>query len=589
MRLNPQKRKLLLPLLTSAALLMAGCMSDDYDSSEIDATMGFGTDSLQLPTNSTAEIPLADIIDPDANGGNGLDTLTNGDFVFRQIGDDVADVHPEIKQIHVTDNGSKAQNIYFAQSSSAKSHKARRANAALLTAKGSVQVLDYQGERPEEVLQLKYATVTTKITLTIDPTALKNNIDKFATMDIYMPEYMSFSNISFSTVQGTVSGNHIAFTNISTQSAFTFTATLDKFDFEKKNMSYGSLTMTQDSVYAKGDVYVVATVNEVKSYNGLYDNPITSRMDYSEFLITGARGRFCPTIELNDLGDVFVTNIPDILVDDNGKAGVYLDNPQVAVTLTSDMNVPATVNGTLVGIYNDGQANAVIPVNGMRLKGSGDTKICLCKTSDGIDASKYDQVIAVPTLNILTDDIPDEIKFSATATADGNTECEFLLGHTYTVKPKYMVEAPLAFAANAQIVYRDTLNDWHSDIEDMEIDDNSDIGLTLTATVVNRVPVNLSVSAYAIDENGRKIDDVVVNVDGDIDGSDGTTATTSPIKIEIVQAKKGGINKIDGIVFSATGTSDSTIKGITLNSRNHSLQINDIVVKLKGKYVGDFN
>lgn len=589
MRVNLRTRTLLLPLLASGAMLMAGCMSDDYDSSEIDATMGFGTDSLQLPTSSTAEIPLADIIDPDANGGNGLDTLTNGDFVFRQIGDDVADVHPEIEQIHVTDNGSESKNIYFTNGSGAKNRKVRRANSAALTAKGAVQVLNYSGERPEEVLELKYATVSTTMTITIDPTALRNNIDKFATMDIYLPEYMSFSNFVFSGQQGTVSGNHIAFTNVSAQSTLTFTATLEKFDFEKKNMSYGSLTMTQDSVYAKGDVYVVATVNEVKNYDGLYDNPITSRMDHNEFLITGARGRFCPTIELNDLGDVFVTNIPDILVDDNGKAGVYLDNPQVAVTLTSDMNVPANVNGTLVGIYNDGQANAVIPVNGMRLKGSGDTKICICKTADGIDASKYDQVIAVPTLNKLTDDIPDEIKFSATATADGSTECEFLLGHTYTVKPKYMVEAPLAFAANAQIVYRDTLNDWHSDIEDMDIDDNSDIGLTMTASVVNRVPVNLSVKAYAIDVDGNKIDDVVVNVDGDIDGSDGTTATTSPIKIEIVQAKKGGINKIDGIVFSATGTSDSTIKGIILNSRNHSLQINDIVVRLKGKYVGDFN
>jgi len=592
MDFNQLKANLRRLALAGGTLLLVACMSDDYDSNQIDLTMGFGTDGLTLPTNSTAYIPLADIIDADANGGSGLDTLANGDYVFRQLGGDVEEAHPTIDLITVRDHSSEAHNVYLTETSGAKAGAKKRAAAAKLTASGTVHVLDYEGDMPDEVVELKYATLNSEIQLTIDPTALAANVDEFATFNVYFPEFMTIGDVRpISSATGTLSGNKLSYTNVPTAEKFGIRATVTRISLEDDNPQYGSIRVADGRICVSGDIYVEATVESVKSYDNLSSRPITSQMSHNDFVITGGRGRFCPTIDLGDLGSAKISNIPDILIDDEGHAGVKLANPQLTLTLTSDMDVPATIDGTLTGIYSDGRAQTVVPVEGMRMKGNGTTTILIARTASGVDASAFDQVVEVPTLNKLTDEIPDEIKFTATVTADANTECDALLGHVYTVKPQYTMEMPLAFASDAQIVYRDTFDGWHDDIEDAEFDDNSSIGLTLEGTIVNRIPVNLEAKATAIDSDGNALDDYVdVVVTGNVAGSaDGITPAESPLKIEISQTKAGGINKLDGIVFSATGTSGESMAGVTLNASKHALKADNIKVTVKGKYVGDFN
>ena len=42
---------------------MASCVNSDYDFNEVDATMGFGGEGLELPGSSTDTIKLADVLD----------------------------------------------------------------------------------------------------------------------------------------------------------------------------------------------------------------------------------------------------------------------------------------------------------------------------------------------------------------------------------------------------------------------------------------------------------------------------------------------------------------------------------------------
>lgn len=79
---------------------MASCVNSDYDFNEVDATMGFGGEGLELPGSSTDTIKLADVLD--LGDDDCVKVRPNGDYVFEQVGDNVEPAQPEIAPISVT-------------------------------------------------------------------------------------------------------------------------------------------------------------------------------------------------------------------------------------------------------------------------------------------------------------------------------------------------------------------------------------------------------------------------------------------------------------------------------------------------------
>lgn len=75
-------------LLFAGALVTAGCTDNDYDFDQIDSTVGIGGEGLEIPTSSTEEIKLKDVLDLEENGSVVEDATTH-DYVFRQTGDPI--------------------------------------------------------------------------------------------------------------------------------------------------------------------------------------------------------------------------------------------------------------------------------------------------------------------------------------------------------------------------------------------------------------------------------------------------------------------------------------------------------------------
>lgn len=93
----------------------------------------------------------------------------------------------------------------------------------------------------------------------------------------------------------------------------------------------------------------------------------------------------------------------------------------------------------------------------------------------------------VSNLSDIVRTIPDVIKITDTdVRADQNKEAEFSFGTHYAVAPSYSVEAPLAFAENARIIYKDSTDGWHDGIKELELSD--DAYVEMTANVESRVP-----------------------------------------------------------------------------------------------------
>lgn len=581
----------LLPAMTLlGGLALASCVNSDYDFNEVDATMGFGGEGLELPGSSTDTIKLADVLD--LGDDDCVKVRPNGDYVFEQVGDNVEPAQPEIAPISVTQRQSVSYDIDINVEPATRSAGDARAVTVVLSADGDMQSFEYDGDKPAEVVGLDYAETDANLSFSLHfPAGLSSVVASLDEISIQMPSFMELSDVSANIgADGSwsIDGSRIVFSNITTSRDLTVSARVSRLRFGVSD-ELGSLGIEGDKIVLDGRVHV--SMNSVATVSGGSIEGLTASSDFAidDMQITSVTGRFDPEIDLDNLGDVEITGVPDFLTDGNVRVDLY--NPQILLTLNSDLNMGGFVGGTLTS-WKDGQPIASVTVPEMAVRAGGMTEMCICRNGEGIEG--FDVVQVVPELSTLIETIPDRITFEGTARADRNQTCEFELGHRYTVQPAYRVEAPIAFAENAQIVYKDTIDEWHEDIEDFELSDNSYI--TFTANIENRVPAYLTLSAYAIDVDGQRMgdDEIKVEVSNTVIASaDGETSSETPLTIRVSQNDGRALSRLDGLVFDVTASASdggaNPVEGMTLNSEKHFLIARDIKIKLVGTLIGDFN
>lgn len=581
--------KLFLILGTAAVVGFSGCTDNDYDLSEIDSTIGIGGDGLEIPSLSTEIIPLKDVLELEANGSVVEDEVS-GDYVFRQSGADVAPVHPFIDKITVAEQNSVSNDLEltFSSASGSRRRSATRAGGQSVVADGWIQAFTYEGNKPEEVVDLYEAEVSSKVTLDIDFSDVKSVVSKFDQIEVDMPAFMTINNVKCGGYAFEQSGSKLTLKNVYTSSNMTITADITSLNFKEKDTSYGSLSISGGKVKMEGKVHVTAVASSFNSGAGTTGRKISSVMNMSKFVVNAATGKFNPEIALSDLGNIKVSGIPDFL--QGGNVVVDLYNPQIKLTVTSDMDVPGTFNGVIKSFKN-GQLLATVNVDNIPIDANKTSTICICRRSEGV--SGFDHVLTNPNLSKLIETIPDNITFSANASADQTNNYRFELGHNYTVQPAYSVDAPIAFGENASIEYRDTLDGWNDNIKDFELAEGAYVNMD--ASIKSCVPAYMTVSAVPVDVNGNAIsaDELSVEVTGSVEASkDGVSETTSPVNIKVSQMKKGAMKKLDGIVFVVAGKAsdgNNAVTGITLNANRHTLKVEQLKIKLVGKLIGNFN
>lgn len=581
--------RLFLVLGIAAVVGFSGCTDNDYDLSEIDSTIGIGGDGLEIPSLSTEIIPLKDVLELEADGSVVEDEIS-GDYVFRQEGAQVAPVHPFIDKINVAEQNTVSNDIelVFSSPSGTRRRHATRVGGESIVADGWIQAFTYEGNKPEEVVELSEAEVSSTITLSIDFSDVKSVVSKFDQIEVDMPAFMTINNVKCGGYAFEQSGSKLTLKNVYTSSNMTITADITSLNFKEKDTSYGSLSISGGKVKMEGKVHVTAVASSFNSGAGTTGRKISSVMNMSKFVVNAATGKFNPEIALSDLGNIKVSGIPDFL--QGGNVVVDLYNPQIKLTVTSDMDVPGTLNGVIKSFKN-GQLLATVNVDNIPIDANKTSTICICRRSEGV--SGFDHVLTNPNLSKLIETIPDNITFSANASADQTNNYRFELGHNYTVQPAYSVDAPIAFGENASIEYRDTLDGWNDNIKDFELAEGAYVNMD--ASIKSCVPAYMTVSAVPVDVNGNAIsaDELSVEVTGSVEASkDGVSETTSPVNIKVSQMKKGAMKKLDGIVFVVAGKAsdgNNAVTGITLNANRHTLKVEQLKIKLVGKLIGNFN
>lgn len=593
--LNHNLKHHLLPsaLLVAGFLTLTGCTNNDYDLNNVDATMGFGSESLVIPNSSTKDIQLKDVLD--LKEGGCVVTDAAGNYLFQLAGGDVEAAKPNISPI-ILDVANVFDGIISLSSTASTGAKARRApGSSLHIASPKVMMFEYHGN-DKAVKSLNEAEIdepnNNNISIKLDFSNISTAVSNIESATLTLPAYLSISQVNGNgNGVPTLNGSKVTITDISTARPLELSLTTQKLDFTNQN-DHGSLSINNGAIDLTGYFSIALQCNVT---GAMPDNPtIKAKIGVADRTITmrSATGIFDPTINLNTLGEVDVTGLPDFLDDDDVVAD--LDNPQILLTVNNDMDVAATVSATVIST-KEGRELARVTLPEMSVAKNGLSKICICRQKTSELTQQYGEanVYAVSNLSTLINRIPDHIKIvdvNAHAKAEVAT-IEF--GRIYHVKPSYKVYAPLAFGEKANIVYEDSFTGWNDDIDKLDLAEGTYI--EVTANVENKVPAYLTVKAYPVDAQGNKIEDkLLIEIPDEVAAStDGTTAVTTPITMKITPKVKNSLKQLDGLVFRLEGSAKSAngnkVTGISLNEREHTLKLNDIKVKIVGKIIGDFN
>jgi hypothetical protein len=589
--LNHNLKHHLLPsaLLVAGFLTLTGCTNNDYDLNNVDATMGFGSESLVIPNSSTKDIPLKDVLD--LKEGGCVVTDAAGNYLFQLAGGDVEAAKPNISPIILEVGNLFAGDITLNTATSAA--KAKRAPAeGIHFTSPKITMFEYHGN-DRAVKSLNEANIDeTDIKIKLDFSHIAAAIPTIESATLTLPAYLDIKKINGNgNGVPTIAGATINITGITTSRELVLTLKTQKLNFTNHN-DHGKLTINNGAIDLTGYLSIALQCNVTGVLTG--DTNIKAQIGVANNIITlrTATGIFDPTINLSSLGEVDVTGLPDFLDDDDVVAD--LDNPQILLTVNNDMDVAATVSATVIST-KEGRELARVTLPEMSVAKNGLSKICICRQKTSELTQQYGEanVYAVSNLSTLINRIPDHIKIvdvNAHAKAEVAT---IVFGKEYHVKPSYKVNAPLAFGEKANIVYEDSFTGWNDDIDKLDLAEGTYI--EVTANVENKVPAYLTVKAYPVDAQGNKIEDkLLIEIPDEVAAStDGTTAVTTPITMKITPKVKNSLKQLDGLVFRLEGSAKSAngnkVTGISLNEREHTLKLNDIKVKIVGKIIGDFN
>ena len=595
--LNHNLKHHLLPsaLLVAGFLTLTGCTNNDYDLNNVDATMGFGSESLVIPNSSTKEIQLKDVLD--LKEGGCVVTDAAGNYLFQLAGGDVEAAYPNISPIILDVTNVFDGDISLSNAASTGAKARRAPGSSLHLASPKVMMFEYHGN-DKAVKSLNEAKINenengTEISIRLDFSNISTAVSNIESATLTLPAYLSISQVNGnSNGVPTHNGSKVTITNISTARPLELSLKTQKLDFTNNQNDHGRLSINNGAIDLTGYFSIAMQCNVT---GAMPDNPtIKAKIGVADRTITmnSATGIFDPKINQNSLAEVHETGLPDILDHDDVVAD--LDNPQILLTVNNDMDVAATVSATVIST-KEGRELARVTLPEMSVAKNGLSKICICRQKTSELTQQYGEanVYAVSNLSTLINRIPDHIKIVDVNAHAKPEVATIVFGKEYHVKPSYEVNAPLAFGEKANIVYEDSFTGWNDDIDKLDLAEGTYI--EVTANVENKVPAYLTVKAYPVDAQGNKIEDkLLIEIPDEVAAStDGTTAVTTPITMKITPKVKNSLKQLDGLVFRLEGSAKSAngnkVTGISLNEREHTLKLNDIKVKIVGKIIGDFN
>jgi hypothetical protein len=577
MKKSKMKNRLLFFSCVLSGMMLGGCTDGDYKISSVDATFGVGNGNLKLPSNSSFVITLDDILDL---GNTDLVTVdeNTGDYMFGKDPETITDVNVKIKEIS-SENASQPLSFpgltlpAAIQALAGQTVKPADYGVKLDIA-GNISLMDYTFTAPNEVKKLNYVELGDGAALKIDISV--PGVTRLAKLEITLPQQLVVTN----------------------QSGGSFEPSTNKLTLTNYSVSAGKLTLnflvtrintelnTDNTFTLKGNVHMYVDVAELA-----VPNPCPSALNFSGAVTTAtinvsaANGQFKPTIDAQQVGTTTINSLPAFLTDKRVVADV--DNPQIWLTLQSNMPLGGYVEAKLSSTTStEDVILSKAKGNQLPIAANGTTRLVICrKAPSGL--SGYTPVIA-PDLSKLIMKLEEGMKIDIDVTkfeAEQTSDVTVKLGYDYTFTPSYRFKAPLALGDQAEVVYKETEDDWNKDLKDFQLTSASKV--FLTASVNNGVPADLEVNIKPLDVKGAGLAGLIVKP---IKNKVLAGETAGVIQYEITDPHGAGLKDLNGVEYEllVVAPSSATDKGKALN-KNQKITIKTTDLQLNGKVIIDAN
>lgn len=577
--------------LLCAVFSLGSCKDSDFDFDNIDELLGFGGEELQLPgNNSTSKISLDDFLE--LNNSDFVHIASNGDYELSMTDNNVNTSTTSVNAIHLvnpsTTNKSVAIPSAILNGASGTEHTAT-IDAVLASFDYKVQSVS------SDIKALDDVTFSTEMSFHI---AIPSVLNKVRTMVVSLPAFLDLGSatIDGSTVSPS-SDNTFTLSNLATGN-HTLKVNIQGARFGSSsshgNISFDAARHTV-ALYADVNTKMTLSTADVNS-SASGSSSINGSLSIGDITVTGAKGRFSPSISFENLGSVSLNNIPNFLTDKQVCLDLY--DPHVDINFTNGLPLRGKVSGTMRALDATGKVIASVNVPEF-LVPVGNSVVSIRKQVATLGADSIS--VVVPTLTELIKTIPAKIEFvNIHAVADDSQTAEIRLATNYEVKAKYSFDCPLQFDSDAVVVYDNSMDGWNDGVKDLmfkEKDGSVDGYLQVEADIANTIPAYLTISATGIDTQGNEIsqNDLAVTVDKTIAAStDGVTPVETTVTIKLQPTTNDVFKRLDGLRYHLVGSARdadgaNAVTGKTLNAYNQSLKATNIKVTKHGKVVYNAN
>lgn len=574
------KRK---PLLGAVLVLTSigvttSCIDNSYDlDKDIDMTINVGGEYLAFPIGSTEKITMDKIIE--INDGDDLQVV-NGEYHLLKY-DDIDKTTTTVKLVDV----DKSTNSISSISVINENEFPTNADYTAENVKSSGFIDTEATGIDPAVIEIGSLTATGDVNLTIK---FKLNgtliYDKatIKTMEIEFPKFLQFKE-QLTDNKYIISNKKIDKNNglevVLHVTGFTFGA---KYGEGKKVDAATNTFSLHEAVNVKTTVEVTGIDLSHKA-----SLSITPQVILDKMTVNSMCGTVKPDMNVEPT-EVELSNLPDFLQDDDVKLDIT--NPIFSFKANNPLNTNIELDGIMTG-YKDGKVTKSVKIgsgnggNPIILKPSGQDKqtISLTRIETTLEGAAN---VVVPNLNDIIETIPDRISVKLNPAVKSDNYYTVGLGQDYILDSEYDIDVPLSFGSGLQIVYKDSIDDLNSDLEDIDFKK-----AVIAITADNIIPLQLEIKDNNVipkDLNGKKIDDIKVTVAGTIkESKEGKTVATSQLTITLEETKDGAIGNLEKLVFKVTA-----VPGQATNVQLRSdqwMQLKDMKLKVPNGIKIDLN
>lgn len=605
--------------LAVGGTMLTGCTDSNYDLGNLDKKIAIGSEQeFILPgNNSTHDIALGDVIDLPADGA--IQTDDNGDYFFMRSSEDddlnAADVVVDEISLNKDDGGENVTEIDISDFITEDAARALSPRRAMSNNTKEIYSFTFDTDNTPNVLGLSMAKLRAGLHIQLTFTdELKAKVDNIRQISIGLPAFFDLdveSEYGDIVQDKTNMHNILTFKNIK-QNGISMKLHLNQLIFSSKDsIAYDDfgyyLYADKDEVKLKGGVMIdVDYRDETAAARGnravLQENlKIICESEIEDITLTGADGYFNPQIELdNGIGQFSVGDLPDFL--DDPEVSLVVSDPEIRLFIDSDIDLRGIIHDAHITSYDeDGKQLADVAIEPFIIQPHNNAATHSTKTqiiiSDTKSGEGYVNPVDGQKLADLLKKLPNSVSFDCIASADSTYLGSIDMGRHYTIKPSYEIYSPLSFNVGTQVVYRDTINGWHDSLDDIKLSKGATV--TLTAEVLNCLPVELEFTAKGIDVQGRAINENLIDIQ--VSNENGSTPCRIPAgseanpgtqRIKIVMTQKDDksfCELIDGISMRASAKTTEGFSNMPLNMSSQKLKVQNIGITLKGHVIVDLD